>query len=140
MSVLCQKQQIFSKIAMSGPNLRETFSSYMTKLDDSSTIISLLFISQYAKWQIGIHLEGLVKPDNRLNVQFTPGPSVLATKLDWTSPGAILYFQVMKTSPINVGQRIGTLYWQPFEQPGKKQPSSWSVKFMNWYSVPKACE
>jgi len=32
-----------------------------------------------------------------------------------------------------------SLLWQPFEQPGKTQPSRRSIKFMNWYSVPKAC-
>ena len=111
--------------------MREKFSFYMTKLDDSITIISPLFISRHPKGQIGIHLEGLIKPDDRLSVRFTPGPNVLATKLDWTLNGAILYFQVMKDTPINVGQRIGTLYSQPFEQPGKTQPSSRSIKFMN---------
>jgi len=114
---------------MSGLNLREKFSSYMTKLDDSITIISPLFISRHTKGKIGIHLEGLIKPDARLSVRFTPAPNVLALKLDWTLNGAILYFQVMKDTPINAGQRIETLYWQPFEQPGKIQPSSQSIKF-----------
>ena len=71
----------------------------MTKLDDSITIIPPLFISRHAKGQIGIHLEGLVKLDNRLSVRFSQGPNVLATKLDWALNGAILYFQVMKTTP-----------------------------------------
>jgi len=35
----------------------------------------------------------------------------------------------MKDTPINVGQHIGMLYWQPFKQPGKIQPSSQSIKF-----------
>jgi len=54
----------------------------MTKLDDSITIISPLFISRHAKGQIGIHLEGLVKLNNRLCVRFTQGPNVLTTNLD----------------------------------------------------------
>jgi len=73
-------------------NLREKFSPYLTKIDDSITIISPIFISRHTKGQIGIHLEGLIKPDARLNVRFTPGPNVLAIKLDWTLNGAILYF------------------------------------------------
>jgi len=101
----------------------------MTKLDDSITITSPIFISCHTKGHIGIHLEGLIKPDTRLNVRFTPGPNVLAIKLDWTLSGTILYFQIMKDTPINFGQRIGTLNWQPFEQPGTIQPSSQSIKF-----------
>jgi len=63
----------------------------------------------------------------RLSIRFIPGPSILAIK--WTFNGAILYFQVMKVKLIHVGQRIGTIHWQPFEQPGKMQPSSHSIRF-----------
>jgi len=82
----------------------------MSKVDESILITSPIFITKYTKDQIGIHLKGLIKPDTRLNVRFTPGPNILATKLDWTLNGAILYFQVMKDKPINVGQRIGTIH------------------------------
>jgi len=119
----------FLKIKMSGLHLQEKSSSYMTKLDDSITIMSPIFIPRHTKGQIGIHLEGRIKPDARLNVRFTPGPNVLAIKLDWTLSGAILYFQVMKDTHINVGQGIGKLHWQPFEQPGKIQSYSKSIKF-----------
>jgi len=114
---------------MNGLHLREKFSSCMAKIDDSINITSPIFISRHTKGHIGIHLEGLIKPDTRLNIRFTPGPNVLAIKLDWTLSGAILCFQIMKDTPINVGQRIGTLSWQPFEQPGKIPPSRQSIKF-----------
>jgi len=114
---------------MNGLELTENSASYMSKVDDSILINSPIFITEYTKSQIDIHWRGLLKPDTRLSVRFTPGPNILVIKLDWTLNGAILYFQVMKDKPINVGQRIGTIHWQPFEQPGKMQPSSHSIKF-----------
>ena len=74
---------------------------------------------RYNKGQNGLHLRGLLKPDTRLSIRFIPGINILATKLDWTFNGGILYFQVMKDKLIHVGQRIGTIHSQPFEQPGK---------------------
>jgi len=114
---------------MNGLELTENSASYMSKVDDSSLITSPIFTPRYTKGQIGLQLRGLLKPDTRLSVRFIPGPNILATKLDWTFNGAIVYFQVMKDKPIYVGQRIGTIHWQPFEQPGKMQPSSYSIKF-----------
>jgi len=114
---------------MNGLELTENSASYMSKVDDSILITSPIFITKYSKGQIGIHLRGLIKPYIRLSARFTPGPNFLATKLDWTLNGAILYFQAMKDKPINVGQRIGTIHWQPFEQPGIMQPSSHSITF-----------
>ena len=81
---------------MNGLHLREKFSSCMAKIDDSINITSPIFISRHTKGHIGIHLEGRIKPDTRLNIRFTPGPNVLAIKLDWTLSGAILYFQIKK--------------------------------------------
>ena len=104
---------------MNGLELTENSASYMSKVDDSILITSPIFTTQYTKGQIGLHLRGLLKPDTRLSIRFIPGPNILATKLDWTFNGAILYFQVMKDKLIHVGQRIGTIHWQPFEQPGK---------------------
>jgi len=114
---------------MNGLELTENSASYMPKVDDSIPINSPIVITKYTKSQIGIHLRGLLKPDISLCVRFTPGPNILATKLDWTLNGAILYFQVMKDKLINVGQRIGTIRWQLFEQPEKMQPSNHSTKF-----------
>jgi len=114
---------------MNGLELTENSASYMSKVDDSSLITSPMFTPRCTKGQIGLHVRGLLKPDTRLSIRFIPGPNILATKLDWTFNGAIVYFQVMKDKPIYVGQRIGTIHWQPFEQPGKMQPSSYSIKF-----------
>ena len=83
--------------------LTENSASYMSKVDDSILIISPIFITKYTKGEIGIHLRGLLKPDTRLSIQFIPGLNILATKLYWTLNGAILYFQIMKEKPINVG-------------------------------------
>jgi len=91
----------------------------MSKVDNTILITFPIFITKYTKGQIGIHLRGLLKPDIRLSVRFSPGPNILATKLDWTLNGAILYFPVMKDKPITVRPRIGTIHWQPFQQPGK---------------------
>jgi len=114
---------------MNGLELTENSASYMSKVDDSILITSPRFITKYTRGQIGIHLRGLLKPDNRLSIRFIPGPNILATKVDWTLNGAILCVQVTKDKPINVGQRIGTIHWQTFEQPGKMQTSSHSIKF-----------
>ena len=95
---------------MNGLELTENSASCMSKVDDSILITSLIFTTRYTKGQIGLHLKGLLKPDTRLSIRFIPGPNILATKLDWTSNGAILYFQVMKDKLIHVGQRIGTIH------------------------------
>jgi len=116
-------------ITMTGLQLMEKTASYILKADDSVLINSPIFITKYNKGQIGIHLRGLRKPDNRLNVRFISGSNIQAIKLDWTLDGAILYVQVMKDKLINVGQHIGTIRWQPFQQLGKMQAASHSIKF-----------
>jgi len=106
---------------MTGLQLTESTASYLLKNDDSILINSPIFITKHARGQIGIHLRGLRKPDARLNVRFIPGPNIQAIRLDWTLDGAILYIDVTKGKSINVGQHIGTLRWQQFEQLGKMQ-------------------
>jgi len=114
---------------MNGLELTENSASYMSKVDDSILITSPILIPCYTKGQIGLQIRGLLKPNARLSIRFIPGPNILATKLNWTFNGANLYFQVMKDKLIHVAQRIGIIHWQPFEQPGKMQPSSHSIKF-----------
>jgi len=114
---------------MNGLELAENSASYMSKVDDSILITSPTYITKYTNGQLVIHLRGLLKPDTRLSIHFTPWHNILAAKLDWTLDGAIVYFHVMKDKLIHVGHRIGTIHWQPFEQPGKMQTSSHSIKF-----------
>jgi len=67
---------------MNGLELTENSASYMSKVDESILITSPIFVTKYTKGQIGIHLRGLLQPDTRLSVRFTPGPNILAIKLD----------------------------------------------------------
>jgi len=114
---------------MNALELTENLASHMSKVDDSILITFPLFTPRYTKGQIGLQLRGLLKPDTWLSIRFITGPNILAIKLDWTFNGAILYFQVRKDRLIHVGQRIGTIHWQPFQQPGRLQPSSHFIRF-----------
>ena len=112
---------------MNGLELTDKPASYMREERDGIQIISPVAITN-AKGQIGLHLQGLCKPKNRLNLQFTPTPNVLAIKLEWSVSGAILYFQPTKNT-VKVGQPIGTLSWQPYAQMGKTQPTTNTIRF-----------
>jgi len=114
---------------MSGLQLQASKPSYLTKINDSTHIASPISTAKNHKGIIGLHMQGLRKPDEKITVKFIPAPNIQVTRLEWTFNGAVLYMILSKGKTINVGQHIGVLRWQPFEQMGKMLDATRTVRF-----------
>jgi len=114
---------------MSGLQLREIKSSYMVQANDAIHIKSPVEITKQHKGPIGLHLQGPCKPEDRLNAQFRPTLNVKATRLEWIMDGAILYVEISKGKIIHVGQLLGTLRWQTYEQQRMILETSYNIRF-----------
>jgi len=104
---------------MTGLQLRDVKSSYMVQANDAIHIKSPVEIPKQHKGPIGLHLQELCKPENRLTVQFRPTFNVKATRLHWTMDGTILYIDISKGQMIHVGQLLGTLNGRPMNNRGR---------------------
>ena len=96
--------------------LKGNIASFMSITDNTLQIQSP--VEWKHKSTIGIHLQGLRKPEGSCRIQFTPSAQISATKLEWIMDGAILHIQKQNDKIINVGQLLGTLIKQPYCQNG----------------------
>jgi len=95
--------------------LKASKPSYLTSINDAIHITSSISTAKNHKGIIGIHMQGLRKPDEQLTVKFEPAQNIQATRLKWTYNGAVLYITVSKGTIINVGQHLGVLKGQSLE-------------------------
>jgi len=74
-------------------------------------------------------MPGLHRLPDRLTIKFEPAPKVIAMRLQLTHDGAILYMNVIKGKSLTLGQHLGILKGQPFEQRGQELATNKTVVF-----------
>jgi len=103
--------------------LKNPQASYLSKLNDGIQIRSPISLTEQNKGPIGIHLQGLRKPNRRMILKFYPRTNVSAEKLLWTLDGAILYVAFPETSTITCGRILGNLTLHEYSQFALLKPS-----------------
>jgi len=83
--------------------------SYSSELHDGIQIRSPISLTEQNKGPIGIHLQGLRRPDRRMILKFHPRTNVSVDKLLWTLDGAILYVTFPEASTITCGRILEKL-------------------------------
>jgi len=83
--------------------------SYLSELNDGILIRSPISLTEQTKGPIGIHLQGIQRPNRRMILKFHPRINVSVDKLLWTLDGAILYVNFPETSNITCGRILGKL-------------------------------
>ena len=89
--------------------LTHLHASYVTDDDGVILIRSPITWDKQMKSHIGINLQGLLKPNERMTIKFHPHTNVLADYLRWTADGVILYLIFPQSATITCGQTLGTL-------------------------------
>jgi len=83
--------------------------SYLSELNEGIQIRSPISLTEPNKGPIGIHLQGLQRPNRRMILKFHPRINVSINNLLWTLDGAILYSTFPETSTITCGRILGNL-------------------------------
>jgi len=103
--------------------LKTPQTSYLSELNDGIQIRSPISLTEQNKGPIGIHLQGLQKPNRRMILKFYPRTNVSVEKLLWTLDGAILYVAFPEASTITCGQILGNLTLHEYSQSAFLKPS-----------------
>jgi len=83
--------------------------SYLSELNDGIQIRSPISLTEQNKGPIGIHLQGLRRPNRRMILKFHRRINVSVDKLLWTLDGAMLYVAFPEESTITCGRILGKL-------------------------------
>ena len=96
--------------------LKTPQASYLSELNNGIQIRSPISLTEQNKGPIGIHLQGLRRPNRRMILKFHPRTNVSADKLLWTLDGAILYVAFPEASTITCGRILGNLTLHEYSQ------------------------
>jgi len=96
--------------------LKTQHASYLSALSERIQIRSLISWTERNKGSIGIHLQGLQRPNRRMILKFHPRTNVSVDKLFWTLDGAILDVSFLDETSITCGQILGNLTLHDYSQ------------------------
>jgi len=90
--------------------------TYLSELNEGIQMRSPISLTERIKEPIGIHLQGLQRPNKQMILKFHPRTNVSIDKLLWTLDGAILYVSFPDETSITCGRILGNLTLHNYSQ------------------------